>query len=756
MANYSAIKAAVNAYIKANGKKEITGRILNSVLNATIDSLGKEFQFRGALTPADDPGQPDQNVAYIGAAGTYSNFDNLVIESGNIGIFLWNGDWSFATIPVGKDYDNDIQSLTNGLQELSENIQELSDNVIHLDGINEEDLSIPEGGKLQFANRAYNAQQPNGMGYVILRKNKTFAEQVTKENTIYEIRYDFDLNNASVTIPAGCVLNFNGGELTNGTIVGNNTGIDGNKTGIFGATLTPSGSWLIHEINSKMFKSLQASNALRKLFALNNANIQTHIVIEKESYDYPVAISEDADVVFDVLSNTIVEINGTIKLAANAFPHYRIFGIHASNIVICGGGAVYGDAPNHIIESGSHEWGHVISIYGERDSFVSNIIISGILAADGAGDSINVSYADNLLINNVKCDGSRRLGISLTDVNNTTIDGAIIKNISGTNPQYAIDIEPNESNAVYENIIVRNVIASNCAGGTLIISSKRADTITKNVRFENIFDDSQTSKISLAKCENVSIIGSIVNNITIAAKNNRVIRSQCATMSILTGYYRNVIDGCIVSSSLSVTGENIVINSKLAEVGLSVVETEDSIKPLLLQNNFIEYIYGFYRNVSIVGNFFAKIDDTHNKFITRQKRNFSAFGVITIENNTFFIDTGKSVQRLLELASNGAGDNVICKFLNNDIHVLGTLSASLVNNAGITTFIADEQGLMTGNIPTTFALGTLEFHQRSVPALATRPTKCLFAGLSIFDITLGKMIVWNGTTWVNMDGSALS
>ena len=237
MANYSAIKAAVNAYIKANGKKEITGRILNSVLNATIDSLGKEFQFGGVLTPADDPGQPDQNVAYIGAAGTYSNFDNLVIESGNIGIFLWNGDWSFETIPVGKDYDNDIQSLTNGLQELSENIQELSDNVIHLDGINEEDLSIPEGGKLQFANRVYNAQQPNGMGYVILRKNKTFAKQVTLDNTIYEIRYNFDLNGASVTIPSGCVLKFVGGSISNGSLA--NVGkTEGATDGSIGANIT--------------------------------------------------------------------------------------------------------------------------------------------------------------------------------------------------------------------------------------------------------------------------------------------------------------------------------------------------------------------------------------------------------------------------------------------------------------------------------------------------------------------------------------
>lgn len=66
--------------------------------------------------------------------------------------------------------------------------------------------------------RSYNSSNPDGMGYLVLKKNKTFAEQVTEENTIYEIRYDFNLNSATVVIPSGCVLKFNGGKLQNGTI----------------------------------------------------------------------------------------------------------------------------------------------------------------------------------------------------------------------------------------------------------------------------------------------------------------------------------------------------------------------------------------------------------------------------------------------------------------------------------------------------------------------------------------------------------
>lgn len=71
-----------------------------------------------------------------------------------------------------------------------------------------------------------------GMGYVILRKDKTFAEQVTKENTIYEIRYDFDGESATCNIPSDAVLYFNGGRILNMAVIGNNTAIIAPQTEI--------------------------------------------------------------------------------------------------------------------------------------------------------------------------------------------------------------------------------------------------------------------------------------------------------------------------------------------------------------------------------------------------------------------------------------------------------------------------------------------------------------------------------------------
>lgn len=62
-----------------------------------------------------------------------------------------------------------------------------------------------------------NPADTSGMNKVVLDKSKTFAEQVTATNTIYEIRDSFELG-SSVTIPAGCVLYFKGGKISGGLL----------------------------------------------------------------------------------------------------------------------------------------------------------------------------------------------------------------------------------------------------------------------------------------------------------------------------------------------------------------------------------------------------------------------------------------------------------------------------------------------------------------------------------------------------------
>ena len=98
MAAYDTLRAAIDSYIKANGNKEITGTVLNDILNAMVSALGADTRFAGVAVPTTNPGNPEGNVVYFASqAGTYSNFGGIVLPLG-IHILVWNGTaWTSQT-----------------------------------------------------------------------------------------------------------------------------------------------------------------------------------------------------------------------------------------------------------------------------------------------------------------------------------------------------------------------------------------------------------------------------------------------------------------------------------------------------------------------------------------------------------------------------------------------------------------------------------------------------------------------------------
>lgn len=92
----------------------------------------------------------------------------------------------------------------------------------------DEDLVSVDKGEslsvLKFADRTFSPDRFSGKGYKILRrnivgrKNILTQEMINQPDTIYEIRYDFDLNGAQITIPENCILKFDGGSLSNGKL----------------------------------------------------------------------------------------------------------------------------------------------------------------------------------------------------------------------------------------------------------------------------------------------------------------------------------------------------------------------------------------------------------------------------------------------------------------------------------------------------------------------------------------------------------
>lgn len=119
MGNYTELKAAIAAVIKANGNSEITGAIMQNVLNTIVSTVGANRTFVGIANADTNPGLPDGNVFYIAyTAGNYVNFQygmaSLTVKPGELAI-LYNEkiDWGKFVIGMSSDGVIALANTTN-------------------------------------------------------------------------------------------------------------------------------------------------------------------------------------------------------------------------------------------------------------------------------------------------------------------------------------------------------------------------------------------------------------------------------------------------------------------------------------------------------------------------------------------------------------------------------------------------------------------------------------------------------------------
>ncbi|MBO4906887.1 MAG: right-handed parallel beta-helix repeat-containing protein [Bacteroidaceae bacterium] len=179
-----------------------------------------------------------------------------------------------------------------------------------------------------------------------------------------------------------------------------------------------------------------------------------------------VKIMEENGAWLTVGDNTELIIDGNIILKGNAFRSCDIIKVTGRNVFIHGNGRIIGDRWTHQGKDG--EWGMGIRLHGAND-----VTLEGLTISDCWGDCIYIGgKTERVTIDGCVLRGSRRQGISITNANCVTVSDCRIANISGTNPQYAIDIEPNKR-CVVDSILIKNIIVSNCEGGIRAIIGKK-------------------------------------------------------------------------------------------------------------------------------------------------------------------------------------------------------------------------------------------------------------------------------------------
>lgn len=256
-----------------------------------------------------------------------------------------------------------------------------------------------------------------------------------------------------------------------------------------------------------------------------------------------------------ILSN-----NALLKAITNSTGFYNIINVVSVENVHIRGGKIQGERTSHTGTADEHGYG--VHVIGSK-----NITIEQMEVFECWGDSILVGYindvnSDNVKILNCKLHSSRRQGISIVGGTNITIRDCEIFNISGTNPQYGIDVEPDGDIGVARNITIDNCYIHDNAKGSIVVANPTNEitgvSIT-NCTLDNI-NHGGGSNVSISSCK----IGTAIVN---AAATTRF--TDCTIEQIYMAGGKGVFDNCDIandSSAYLVTSSKEAYPSKIADM----------------------------------------------------------------------------------------------------------------------------------------------------------------------------------------------
>lgn len=192
----------------------------------------------------------------------------------------------------------------------------------------------------------------------------------------------------------------------------------------------------------------------------------------------------------NIYDNTefIFEEGAILTIDTNNKWNYCVLQLNGDNIIVRDG-VITGDKDTHVFttydEDGKgegHDEGHGICVFSNNNVLVDNMELRD-LTGDGSLvlESNDVTFTNNNIYNN------RRQGISVVGGIRITIEDNEIHHISGTAPQFGIDIEG--QGRIDEDILIQNNYFHHNSGGDIVNASG------KNVYIlDNIMEQGEDSK----------------------------------------------------------------------------------------------------------------------------------------------------------------------------------------------------------------------------------------------------------------------
>ncbi len=225
------------------------------------------------------------------------------------------------------------------------------------------------------------AEMDYSLETVVISSKEAIEQQMDirkggKQNTTYVISSEINLEGEFIELPEACVLKFEGGSISNGCIVGNNTVIEALPRQIFSSTLSLKGTWCIETAYVEWY-GCKAQKKYNKNVAIKNTEaIQNTINAFK-------------NVTFGVSSN-----NDSFYYVS-AMPGNRyVIGVH-DPVTISGKNQVSTqivyvgdeDIPVFYFTKDNAEY-----VFGPRYSTIQNLCIRGLNDKSRKGSAIFVEY----------------------------------------------------------------------------------------------------------------------------------------------------------------------------------------------------------------------------------------------------------------------------------------------------------------------------------------------------------------------------
>lgn len=645
----------------------------------------------------------------------------------------------------------------------------------------EEDLTeVEEGDKkiLKFKDKEYDSSIFSGKGRMYLRKsivgpiNYLDISIVNKANTIYHIQYDFNLNGQVWEVPEGCILLFEGGSLTNGIIKGNNTMIISKEYCIL-PSITIQGTWNIPVVYSKwVFGNSKTSDSIQ-IYLSNLMAFAGNNTIKINEGDITVLWPNGTSLI-KVPSNTVLDFTGTsITIDPSSVRYKSFIEINgASNVAVVNLNVVgnYSSNPSTNLDS--------IGLYINQSKSVTihNCTISKFPRSAVYISGTSESISDNITIDNLTSLGSY-VGVVSSFVNRLYIRDSNIQAVVEGENNHAINCPITGS----PNIGSLSVDNCTLAGTNALNSIASFDTVSISKTY-------LTGSTNISSCNDLTIDNSDIQTLKIGGVFNKISNNRIGGPIYIFGNGNyEIVSNAITASSQLISSNSSSIILISPTVGSNNINIRDCYIKMpndaaegstivSAENGSIAFNCNFYNSILEDSRASSSIRiDCASFYNCNIKTNRFIYGTTnSISHNivSCYIENSPATNVEFLLLSNIPGNNqnpglnisgneILYPVKDEFIKIAPSIDVSgswiiFKNNS-----IPFEELNNIYDVISTFGSFTFynqpSFRSRLVGTTSEMPTLTTKdAGYKYFDTTRGLSLVWDGTTWINPDGTKMS